>query len=248
MPQQYKNPYKEADIILLTALNKSNALFEQIRKELNRYIKQIEILRANKQNSDFAKINDYVKRLYNGIDQFNISAYAAIAPIMYSTAWEYAGEVLGHTEDIKKTDITMAWVLALLAVFNPITKYVYQNEVNAKADYFLKKVNNALQARANINKELTMYGADMVSIFKEAKRLWGNMTDSTMTYIASNAMIQAYKDAGVKKVRYNTIDDNRRTEICTYLDKTEIDIDKILIGVNAPPMHYNCRSWLTPIG
>lgn len=240
------SPYPQIDNILLEALKKCNAKFEEIRNEINKYIKQIEILRANKQNSDFANISTYVTKLYNGIDEFNIAAYKIIVPKTYDFAWKSA-ETVVDTQGKKKSKINDAWILALLATFNPIAKFVYENEVKSKADYFLKKVNNALQARANLNQELTMYGADMVSIFREAKRLWSNMSDNTMTFLASNAMIQAYKDAGVTKVRYDTINDDRRTEICASLDQTVIDIDKIIIGVNAPPMHYNCRSWLTPI-
>lgn len=246
MSKSLKSFYKEIDSILLESLKKSNVLFESVRFEMNNYVKQIEVLRANKQNSDFARISEFVERLYNGIDKFNTIAYEEIAKKTYDKAWEEAEEVVDAAER-KKDPITIAWVLAIMATFNPIVKYVYESEVKAKADYFFKKVNNALQARANLDKELTMYGADMVSIFREAKRLWSNMTDNTMVFLASNAAVKAYKDAGVKRVRYDTINDDRRTEICTELDGSEIDIDEIKIGVNAPPMHYNCRSWLTPI-
>lgn len=61
-------------------------------------------------------------------------------------------------------------------------------------------------------------------------------------YVANQATLQGYKDAGLTKYKFSAHLDNRTSEICTELDNTEHSIDDAVVGVNLPPMHPHCRS------
>lgn len=64
----------------------------------------------------------------------------------------------------------------------------------------------------------------------------------------SNALdLEAYKEAGVTKVRFCAVHDLKTSKICQKHDRKTVNIDKAVQGVNIPPMHPNCRSTIEPV-
>lgn len=85
------------------------------------------------------------------------------------------------------------------------------------------------------------------SLFKRDNKNLKAMANTDSTFASTLGQEEAFDNLGVAEALYCTIDDERRSEICTELDGSVIPVDEIEPWVNAPPMHYNCRSWLTPI-
>lgn len=243
------SPYKSADELLEKTLKQANYQFEVTRRkmqlELKKYEPIVKMLEANAANPNVIDLFAYVQSLYNGIDKFNFSMFESTAKGLYNQAYEWGNEVTGNTGE--RTEINQAWILALVSSFNAVTKYVYTDEVTAKRDYFNQKITNSLKARVAQKKELTMLGADVNANFKEAKRLWANMADSMMVFVGTLAMVQAYKDTGVKKVIYHTEEDDKVCELCEPKNGKILRVDELVYGVNAPPIHNYCRCWLEPI-
>lgn len=78
--------------------------------------------------------------------------------------------------------------------------------------------------------------------FKNAKRLVQTETGAVLT--ESNKI--AYKDFGLERYQYLATLDDRTSDLCQNLDDTKHYLDEMAIGVNAPPMHANCRSTTIP--
>lgn len=68
--------------------------------------------------------------------------------------------------------------------------------------------------------------------------------DNEVGYLINQEKLQLYKYYGISKVRYRAIEDERTTEICQDMDGKIIDVKDLILGVNMPPLHYNCRSWI----
>lgn len=66
------------------------------------------------------------------------------------------------------------------------------------------------------------------------------------TAVVNNATLQRYKEFGLTKYQFQAHIDSRTTEICKEQNKKVYDIDEYMPGTNAPPMHVNCRSVITP--
>lgn len=66
------------------------------------------------------------------------------------------------------------------------------------------------------------------------------------TNIINNATLKRYHEAGLTKYQFHAHIDDRTTEICTELNEEIFDIVDYQPGVNAPPMHVNCRSTIIP--
>ena len=67
-----------------------------------------------------------------------------------------------------------------------------------------------------------------------------------VNYINNKASIQAYKEKGIKQYIFVAVLDLRTSKICSEKDGEIINIDDLVVGVNCPPLHPNCRSTVIP--
>lgn len=131
-------------------------------------------------------------------------------------------------EDIIE-EMAELYVFDLLSEPNEVTHYTYDTEVYRKRDR-AKEAINSVDGR--IMKQIEM---------DKALRQWSAMTGWYLDFVSQGAEIQAYKDAGVKKVRRHEMDDEKTCAECRREDGKVYDIDKI------PPLpHLRCRRWFTP--
>jgi SPP1 gp7 family putative phage head morphogenesis protein len=129
-------------------------------------------------------------------------------------------ERYGDREDFDGT----AFVLALMLAYDPVTKYVYENEVDRKRARFVEGVLGSPSPLEEI---------------KLAERLWVSMNKVFADEVTFQTMIQAYRDMGVKKVRWVTSEDERRCATCGAMHGKIYSIDKV-----PPKPHRNCRCWV----
>lgn len=66
--------------------------------------------------------------------------------------------------------------------------------------------------------------------------------DNEVTYLVNQERVQIFKYYGITKVIFKALIDERTTEECREMNGKIIDIDKLVLGENLPPLHYNCRS------
>lgn len=79
--------------------------------------------------------------------------------------------------------------------------------------------------------------------FHQASRL----AKTELTYVQTRSTIDRYTDAGVQKVEFLAEIDDRTSDICKSMDGTQMLLQNVVIGVNAPPLHPFCRSCLIPV-
>ncbi|MBO5706435.1 MAG: hypothetical protein J6S05_05500 [Bacteroidaceae bacterium] len=118
----------------------------------------------------------------------------------------------------------LAIVAALMAAYNPTTKYVYQNELDRKRSRFAEGV---------ISSETPV---EEVAL---AKRLLVNMNKQFADDATFEAVVKAFADDGVKRVRWITALDDRRCKECKSRHGKVYDIDNI-----PPKPHMHCRCYV----
>lgn len=120
-----------------------------------------------------------------------------------------------------------ALVLALMLAYNPVTKFVFKNELDRKRARFAEGVISSDTPREEV--EL-------------AKRLLIAMSKQFEDDVTFETVIKAYKDDGVKKVRWVTeLDDKRCTE-CKSRHGKIYPIDNI-----PPKPHRYCRCYVEKV-
>ena len=167
------------------------------------------------------------RRLYRRLKKLNHDCFADIW--LYVYLWHMRemdrDKPISVSEAIKYVDM---W----LSGYDPVTKYVYNHEVDRKEARLFEAV-VADGATGNVRGFESDYSA--------SERLWQNMTKQYIIDIEDFAAKTAYKDAGVPYVMWMTEHDDRVCEDCEPLDGLVFRLDRV-----PDKPHYGCRCTLKP--
>ena len=190
------NPYQTADKVIAYLIKRYQRLFRQARTTS---LDELNVIAVSHDIYDTA-LNETKQEM------------ARLSRVVY--------ERYGDREDFDGT----AFVLALMLAYDPVTKYVYENEVDRKRARFVEGVLGSPSPLEEI---------------RLAERLWATMNKVFADEVTFQTMIQAYKDSGVKTVRWVTSEDERRCATCGAMHGKIYSIDKV-----PPKPHRNCRCWV----
>ena len=118
----------------------------------------------------------------------------------------------------------LSLVLTLMLAYNPVTKYIYRNEMERKRSRFAEGV----IASDRPNEEVALAKRLMIATNKQFAE------DATFA-----AVVQAYKDDGVEKVRWVTAEDDKRCVECKARHGKINPINNI-----PPKPHRFCRCYI----
>ena len=168
-----------------------------------------------------------VKKTYEESIKLAKKRYYQIAYRAYIDALIIAMVDAAKAEERAEDAITEDWVLDMLEDYNEVTLYRFLPESDRKQQRLVE----ALVASHDKGKEID-----------KALRLWTLQEAQYAIESVDKATLMAYKDAGVKKVRWNTEKDDKVCKECKALNGKVFLIDK------APAKkHPNCRCWYSPI-
>ena len=154
------------------------------------------------------------KKLYKGLEKKAILWYNILGRFYYD---EYDGDPKFWTDDI---------VTDYLEEADPVTKYVYKNEVERKRDRMVEAI---IADRKSADKEI-----------RKSRRLWMLQTDRYAVAVSDVGQLSAYKSRGIKYVRWKTNIDGRECDICYGRNGKIYPINSL----PAKP-HYGCRCTVT---
>lgn len=87
-----------------------------------------------------------------------------------------------------------------------------------------------------------MLKKEMGTSFNNAFRLIRTESAFIQGDINKSAYMEAAEELGLEYYKYDAFLDSRTSDICRELDGKLFKVSEMQIGVNAPPMHPNCRS------
>lgn len=131
-----------------------------------------------------------------------------------------------HDEEYTGFDAT-GWVLLLVLAYNPVTKYIFENEIERKRARFAESV----IASDTPLEEVAL-----------AKRLLAGTNAQFMDDLTHETVLLAYKDNGTKRVRWVTSPDDRRCKHCAEMHGKIYPIDDI-----PTKPHIHCRCWVEEV-
>jgi hypothetical protein len=117
------------------------------------------------------------------------------------------------------------WIMDFLEEYDPLTKYVYENEVERKRDRLAESV---------------ISSSEKMKEFDRGLGYWVQMTTQFVDLVSDAATIKAFVDAGVEAVKWNTQQDGKVCIECESRNGVVYPINKI-----PPKPHWGCRCWLT---
>lgn len=153
--------------------------------------------------------------------------YYEVAVEAYILAMIEAGKSNKEATKAADRDIDAAWVLAMLEEVDPVTLYAFLPEAERKKARFIE----AVSAAQNRNREID-----------KALRYWTVQVAQYADNSVYRARLEAFKAAGIKRVKWVTQKDERVCEECDDLDEQVFPIDEV-----PPPQHPHCRCIIVPI-
>ena len=159
---------------------------------------------------------EVTRTLYDQMRKDNQDVFLELAQERYQEA-EPHGE--------KPPDL--AWLLALLAAYNAVTKVIYDNDVDRKRQYTAEGINSSTAK---------------VTEFRRGLHYWADLTATYGDIVTVESTLKAYRDARVKKVRWVTAGDEKVCETCRERNGKIYSINSI-----PPKPHRRCRCVYEPM-
>lgn len=156
-----------------------------------------------------------IKAMYKELDALNKEAYLEIAKETYK-------EICEEEDKLNKK-----WVNETLLDYDPVTKYVYENEV-------IRKQNRLFES--------LLASKNKFQDFALAFNLWWRQTSQYGITITDKAVVEAYRKMGYTHLVWNTQRDKRVCEKCEERDGKAYPIDNLPSKV-----HYGCRCYWTGV-
>ena len=167
----------------------------------------------------------------NGFDELSVlsitrTLYDNLSADNEKIFLELAQERYQEAEPHGEEPPDLAWLLALLAAYNAVTKVIYDNDVDRKRQYTAEGINSSTAK---------------VTEFRRGLHWWSDLTSSYADIVTDESTLKAYRDAGVRRVRWVTAGDERVCETCRERNGKVYPINSI------PPKHRRCRCHYLPV-
>ena len=162
-----------------------------------------------------------------GFDELTQTMYDQLRKDNQDVFLELAQERYQEAEPHGEEPPDLAWLLALLAAYNAVTKVIYDNDVDRKRQYTAEGINSSTAK---------------VTEFRRGLHYWADLTATYGDIVTDESTLKAYRDAGVKKVRWVTAGDEKVCATCRERNGK-------IYSINSIPTkpHRRCRCVFEPV-
>lgn len=170
------------------------------------------------------------EQMYSRLSRRNEKLYLDSGYFAYLFAFGQASK-LGFSGERRKIDAK--WVDKYLQEYNPVTRYIYAKEVERRRMRLNECIltDREFDSRENFQSDL-----------RRSAAYWWQQTTQYGIGACDAAMLDAFRDSGVKRVRWVTMGDSRVCHECKKRNGVIYDI------ANVPAKtHYGCRCILEPV-
>lgn len=196
--------------------NSADAAIRDMNKRNLRAFGRLKTLKFDELN-----VLQAVNKVYDDAVRIAKLRYAKIAYDAYLAALIEADVPRKKAEKQAEEELWDLFVLDILEEDNPTTLYVFTNEIERKKQRLVEALAASADRDEQIDKALNFLTRQLAEYAAEME--W-------------RGTIKGYKDAGVKRVRWVAMEDNRVCNECEDLDGKVFAIDVI-----PPRPHWNCR-------
>lgn len=170
-------------------------------------------------------VRKHIKKLYKKL--YGIIK-ADFTEVLNDISEEIYDEAVSLGYDGEIEDFDEAWIEEFFDEYNPVTKYVFSNEISRKESYLFEAVISDMTTKHKSYQKAEKY------LINQVKQYGIDIYDAVAETV--------YKALGVKKVRWIAEDDSKTCSVCRELDNKVFDLGK------APhKQHHNCRCYLVPV-
>ena len=171
------------------------------------------------------QIKKHVHKLYKEIYKIAKKEFASLLNPLYQEIYEEA-LAMGFDGDLK--DLDEGWIEDFFDEYNPVTKYVFRNELD-------RKESRLFESLVATNKERHQS-------YKTAENLLERQIRQYAILLEDAIVMEVYTALGVEYVQWHAEEDHKTCGVCNELDGEIFPLEE------APPkQHYQCRCYLIPV-
>lgn len=171
------------------------------------------------------QIKKHVHKLYKEIYKIAKKEFASLLNPLYQEIYEEA-LAMGFDGDLK--DLDEGWIEDFFDEYNPVTKYVFRNEMD-------RKESRLFESLVATNKERHQS-------YKTAENLLERQIRQYAILLEDAIAMEVYTTLGVEYVQWHAEEDHKTCGVCNELDGEIFPLEE------APPkQHYQCRCYLIPV-
>lgn len=167
----------------------------------------------------------HVHKLYNKAYKIILNEFKSVLNLISEEIYEEA-LALGFDGDVR--DLDEGFVEEFFEEYNPVTKYVFKNEVGRK--------------ESRLFEALVASSAERIQSYRTAENLLKRQVKQYSIDLEDAVTKVVYKAVGVKKVVWNAEQDHKTCGVCSEMDGQTFDLNEL-----PPKQHYHCRCWITPV-
>ena len=201
---------------------KADAAIRDMNKRNLRAFDRLKLLKFDEMN-----VLQAVTKVYDDAVRIAKLRYQQIAYDAYFSALIEAGVSRRKAKKEADEELWDLFVLDLLEEENETTLYSFDNEIERKKQRLIEALSVAHNKAIEIDKALRMLTGQLAQYADE---------------MTVEATIAGYESAGVKRVQWVAMEDNRVCKACRDLDGMIFDIDNVPDRV-----HWRCRCLILPV-
>ena len=167
----------------------------------------------------------HVHKLYTDVFKTIKKEFLAVADYICKEVYDEA-LALGFDGDLE--DLDEAWIEEFFEEYNPVTKYVFKNEIERK--------------ESRLFESLVASSLEKTQSYKTAENLLVKQVKQYSVDLEDAVTKDVFKALGVTKVMWNAEHDHKTCGVCDEMDGQIFELGDV-----PPKQHYNCRCWLTPV-
>jgi SPP1 gp7 family putative phage head morphogenesis protein len=207
-----RKPYQIADE---AAARTTSKIHQQFRHNRLALFDEMNIIQTKK----------HIDKLYRNVYKTIKTEFAAILNPIYQDIYDEAID-MGFDGDIR--DLDEAWVEEFFEEYNPVTKYVFRNEIDRK--------------KSRLFESLVASTAERTQSYKTAENLLVRQVKQYAIDLEDSVAATVYEAVGVEKVKWVAEHDHKTCSECSELD------GQVFALKDAPPkQHINCRCYYIPV-
>jgi SPP1 gp7 family putative phage head morphogenesis protein len=205
---------------------------EKLKKKLRTEFNRLGMLGFDEMN--VTNTRRTTKEMFDRLLAENEKAYRKVTDDTYRKAKKTAADA-GHTDGDQEgaAGVGGEWLMGVLLAYNFVTGYLYDREAERKR---LRLNEQILTSREFGDRQ--MYNEAL----RKTANLWWTQTTQYGITVVDEAMLQAYRDMGVKEVRWKSVIDGRECKVCRERHEKIYKISEV-----PKKTHYNCRCYLEPV-
>lgn len=171
------------------------------------------------------QVRKHVHKLYKDVLKIIKQEFlAAVDPICA----DIYNETLSMGFEGEVREMGAAWIESFLDKYNPVTKYVFRNEIDRKESRLFEALVAVMEER--------------YQSYVTAENLLVRQIKQSCIDLEDEIEKNVYEDLGVEKVQWVAEDDDKTCGVCNELDGEIFELSE------APPkQHHNCRCYLIPV-